>query len=252
MNPYVYVIDPQNISAYSPANHSGTSNRRVIGRETVGAQRVEALIGEIVAGQGAHPHAHPTLEQATLVLEGECVGQIEGKEVTLKAGELLFNPMGKFHSVVTKTPVRLLVVYAPPYAENPNAAQVYDERMKAEGKIIGEDSHVLRPRDDKTFTPREHDAGTVCRPIVNQELVGSRFIEFFLQETAPGSGATAHVMPGTERFVVIEQGELAGKIAGEPFSATAGDWVFVPEGSAFEYAASGAEPMQAIVVQAHA
>ena len=59
-------------------------------------------------------------------------------------------------------------------------------------------------------------------------------------------------MPGTERFMVIEQGELAGKIAGEPFSATAGDWVFVPEGSAFEYAASGAEPMQAIVVQAHA
>ena len=247
-----FVIHPESVNAYSPANHTGTSNQRFIGRETVGARHVEALIGTIVAGQGAHPHAHPTLEQATLMLQGECVGQIEGQEVTLKAGELLFNPMGKFHSVVTKTPVRLLVVYAPPYAENPNAAQVYDERMKAEGKIIGEDSHVLKPREDKKFTPSHHDAGTVCRPIVNKELVGSRFMEFFLQETKPGSGATSHAIPGTERFMMIEKGQLAGQIAGEPFNARAGDWVFVPEDAAFEFAASGAEPMQAIVVHAHA
>lgn len=247
-----FVIRPESVSAYSPANHTGTSNRRIISRDTVGARHVEALIGSIDAGQGAHPHAHPTLEQASLILQGEGLGEIEGQEVTIKAGELLFNPMGKFHSLVTKTPVRVLVVYAPPYAENPNAAEVYDERSKAAGKIIGEDSYVLLPRDDKRFTPSHHDAGTVCRPIVNQELVGARFMEFFLQETAPGSGAAAHALPGTERFMVIEQGQLAGKVASEPFSAQAGDWVFVPEGSPFEYTASGAELLQAIVVHAHA
>ena len=247
-----FVIRPESVSAYSPANHTGTSNRRIISRDTVGARHVEALIGSIDAGQGAHPHAHPTLEQASLILQGEGLGEIEGQEVTIKAGELLFNPMGKFHSLVTKTPVRVLVVYAPPYAENPNAAEVYDERSQLAGKIIGEDSYVLLPRDDKRFTPSHHDAGTVCRPIVNQELVGARFMEFFLQETASGSGATAHALPGTERFMVIEQGQLAGKIAGESFSARTGDWVFVPEGGAFEYAASGAEPLHAIVVHAHA
>ena len=246
------VIRPQDVSAYSPANHTGTSNQRIISRATVGARHVEALIGTIAAGQGAHPHAHPTLEQASLILQGEGVGEIEGREVTIKAGELLFNPMGKFHSLVTKTPVRVLVVYAPPYAENPYAAEVYDERSQAAGKIIGEDSHILLPREDKRFTPSHHDAGTVCRPIVNQELVGARFMEVFLQESAPGSGAEAHALPGTERFMVIEKGQLSGQIAGEPFSAQAGDWVFVPEGSSFGYAAAGTEPLHAIVVHAHA
>lgn len=247
-----FVLRPEDVVAYSPANHTGTSNQRVISLASVGARHVEALIGTIDAGQGAHPHAHPTLEQASLILQGEGLGEIEGQEVTIKAGELLFNPMGKFHSLVTKTPVRVLVVYAPPYAENPNGAVVYDERSKAEGKIIGEDSYVLHPRDDKRFTPSHHDSGTVCRPIVNKELVGARFMEVFLQESSPGSGATSHALPGTERFMVIEKGRLAGKIAGEAFSAKSGDWVFIPEGSACEYTAAGEESMQAIVVHAHA
>ena len=142
------------------------------------------------------------------------------------------------------------MVDAPPTAESPNAAHVHDKRMKAEGTIIGADSHVLRPREDKRFTTSHHDAGTVCRPIVIRELVGAKCTEFCLQETKPGSGATAHAMPGTDRFMVIEQGELAGRIGDEPFKARAGDWVFVPEGSAPEYAVSGPQPMHAVVVHA--
>ena len=51
------------VPAYSPANHTGTVNRRLIGPETVGAKNVEVLLGVIEKGQGALPHAHPGIEQ---------------------------------------------------------------------------------------------------------------------------------------------------------------------------------------------
>ena len=46
------------VPGYHPANHTGTTNRRLIGPETVGAQQVEVVLGEIEKGQGALPHAH--------------------------------------------------------------------------------------------------------------------------------------------------------------------------------------------------
>ena len=42
------MIRAANLAAYSPANHTGTSNVRVIGPETVGATALEVLIGTIV------------------------------------------------------------------------------------------------------------------------------------------------------------------------------------------------------------
>ena len=47
------VIRAADLAAYSPANHTGTSNVRVIGPETVGATALEVLVGTIVKSHGA-------------------------------------------------------------------------------------------------------------------------------------------------------------------------------------------------------
>ncbi len=248
-----YVISPQATPAYSPANHTGTSNQRIISHASVGARHVEVLIGTIVKGHGAQAHAHPTLEQASLILEGFGAGERDGVQVEVRTGEWLFNPIGSFHKFTTCSdrPVKVLVIYAPPYAENPEAAILYDEQSKAAGHLIGEGSHTLHTRQDMTFTPDHHDAGTVALPILSDKLGGSQHLTIFEQHTHPGKGAEQHALADTERVVIIRQGCLTGSIDGEAFEASAGDWLFVPEGVHISYQATGDATMQALVIQAH-
>lgn len=114
------VIRPSELPGYSPANHHGTTNVRLVGPET-GARHMEVVLGEIVAGGNALPHAHPGLEQAVYVLEGTAVAGIDGKEQEVHHGDVMFFPEGVFHSIrVTSDRIRLLVVYAPPYGEDPS------------------------------------------------------------------------------------------------------------------------------------
>ena len=52
-----YFVRAGEVPGYHPANHVGTVNRRIIGRDTVGAQKLEVVLGEIQKGKGALPHA---------------------------------------------------------------------------------------------------------------------------------------------------------------------------------------------------
>ena len=82
---------------------------------------MELVLGEIVAGGNALPHAHPGLEQAVYVLEGSAVAGIDGREQEVQAGDVMFFPEGVFHSIkVTSEKIKLLVIYAPPYGEDPS------------------------------------------------------------------------------------------------------------------------------------
>ena len=45
-----YRVRQSEVTPYSPANHTGTQNFRLIGPETVGAKQVEVLIGELGRG----------------------------------------------------------------------------------------------------------------------------------------------------------------------------------------------------------
>lgn len=65
-----FLVRPTDVSPYHPANHTGTTNRRLIGTQTVGAKNVERLLGVIEKGEGAAPHAHPAMEQVCYLLEG--------------------------------------------------------------------------------------------------------------------------------------------------------------------------------------
>jgi mannose-6-phosphate isomerase-like protein (cupin superfamily) len=120
-----YFVRPADVTPYHPANHTGTTNRRLIGPETVGAKGVEVLLGVIEKGQGASLHAHPGIEQVCYVLEGRALAEVDGEQCELGAGECCFFPADVPHkfTVLSDTPVRVLVIYTPPYCENPDKVQ---------------------------------------------------------------------------------------------------------------------------------
>jgi quercetin dioxygenase-like cupin family protein len=114
------VIRASEMKGYSPANHHGTTNIRLVGPEN-GARHMEVLLGEFVPGGNAQAHMHPALEQAVYVLEGTAMAGIDGVDHEVRAGDVMFFPEGVYHSLkVTSERVKLLVFYAPPYGEDPS------------------------------------------------------------------------------------------------------------------------------------
>lgn len=99
---------------YSPANHTGTRNYRL-----VASKNVEVLIGKIEKGEGALPHSHPGIEQVAYLLEGtaevEWGGEIQ--DAGGRHGVLPGRCPAPLPGHVPK--VRVMVIYTPPYLEKP-------------------------------------------------------------------------------------------------------------------------------------
>jgi len=115
-----YHIRLSAVPTYSPANHEGTRNQRLIGRDNVGAQNLEVVLGTIQRGGGALPHAHPGVEQVCYLLEGTAHVEVGDDSFELVAGEACFFPENALHVFQVTSPLaRVLVVYGPPYEENP-------------------------------------------------------------------------------------------------------------------------------------
>ena len=115
-----YRVRQSDVTPYSPANHTGTKNFRLISPETVGAKQVEVLIGELERGKGALPHAHPGIKQVCYLLEGEAHVEVGGEKFDMKPGEACFFPAETMHLfTATSERVKVMVIYAPPYGENP-------------------------------------------------------------------------------------------------------------------------------------
>lgn len=115
-----YLVRPGDVKPYSPANHSGTRNFRLIGPETVGARQVEVILGEIEKGKGAHPHLHTGIEQVCYLLEGAAQVEVGDEKFEMKAGEACFFPAGVKHVfTVASERAKVLVIYSPPYLERP-------------------------------------------------------------------------------------------------------------------------------------
>mgnify|MGYP006280754257 CR=1 FL=1 len=119
-----FLIRQQDVTPYSPANHTGTRNFRLICPETVGATQLEMLIGEVERGKGALPHAHPSIEQACYMLEGTAHVEVGGESFEMGPGDACFFPADEMHLVkVTSERAKIMVMYAPPYLENPAKAR---------------------------------------------------------------------------------------------------------------------------------
>lgn len=128
MNPLkptpTYFVRPNDVEPYSPANHKGTVNRRLISQDTVGARHIELLVGEITKNHGAAPHAHPGIEQVCYLLEGRAIAQVDGQSRELGPGDCYYFPADIPHvfTAISDNPVKVLVVYSPPYGEDPAKA----------------------------------------------------------------------------------------------------------------------------------
>ena len=115
-----YVLRPEDVPSYSPANHSGTKNYRLVAPGVNGAQFMEIIYGDIERHSGAVAHAHPEMEQATYVIDGEATVEVDGVKHHVSSGDLLFFPAKVFHDIqVISERIKLLVIYAPPYGEAP-------------------------------------------------------------------------------------------------------------------------------------
>ena len=114
-----YVVRPEDVPQYHPANHTGTSNRRLIGADTVGARKIEVVLGLVEKGEGALAHAHPGIEQVCYLLEGRARAEVGGEVCELGPGDCCFFPPGIPHvfTAVSEQPVKVLVIYSPPYEE---------------------------------------------------------------------------------------------------------------------------------------
>ena len=117
-----YFVHPADVNPYSPANHTGTSNRRLIGPENVGARNIELVLGVIAKGHGALPHRHPGIEQVCYLLEGRARAEVGGEVCELEPGDCCYFPPDVAHvfTVTSDQPAKVLVVYSPPYGENPD------------------------------------------------------------------------------------------------------------------------------------
>jgi quercetin dioxygenase-like cupin family protein len=115
-----YIIRASEMVPYSPANHTGTKNYRLVGPHVNGAKHLEIALGDIERNEGSPPHAHPDLEQAVYILEGEAIAGIDGVDHHVRAGDMMFFPARVFHSIKVLTErIKLLVIYSPPYDEDP-------------------------------------------------------------------------------------------------------------------------------------
>jgi quercetin dioxygenase-like cupin family protein len=117
-----YFVREADAPPYHPANHTGTVNRRLIGPDNVGAKNLEVVLGVIEPGRGALPHAHPGLEQVCYMLAGRARAEIGGEICDLSPGDSCFFPADTPHvfTVTGDKPARVLVIYSPPYGENPD------------------------------------------------------------------------------------------------------------------------------------
>src|SRR3989475_12023852 len=74
MSPSPYVVRQDAVTPYSPLNHEATVNRRLVGRDNVGARQLEVVLGVVARGGGALKHSPPGIEQACYVLGGRGPG----------------------------------------------------------------------------------------------------------------------------------------------------------------------------------
>ena len=213
------VVRAADLAAYMPANHTGTSNVRVICPETVGATALEVLIGTIVKSHGAKPHAHPHLEQCAYMMEGTGESQAEDRVEAMVAGTWSYVPAGAFHSfrVTSDQPGRVLVVYAPPYGENPaHTITEPDPAVSAGGQV-------------RVLAADEAIAATGA--LIDRDTVGAQWVEVEGVRIADGKALSCEERPDAEQVLYLQGGGLEARVGEQEFQLAPGDFLFLPRGA---------------------
>jgi len=213
------VVRAADLAAYAPANHTGTSNVRVICPETVGATALEVLIGTIVKSHGAKPHAHPHLEQCAYMIEGTGESQAEGRVESMGTGSWSYVPAGAFHTfrVTSDQPGRVLVVYAPPYGENP-------------AQTITEPDPAVSPRG-KVRVLAADQVTSATGALIDRDTVGAQWVEIEALRMADGSALSCAPRADAEQVLYLEDGHIDVRAGEQDFHLAPGDFLFIPSGA---------------------
>lgn len=110
-----YIVRPEDVPPYAPPLHAGTVNRRLVGKDVNGSRHVEMILGTLEPGGVAERHSHDAQEQAMYILEGRALVEV-GDDIKEEVGPgtACFFPAGVAHRFQALTPVKALVIYAPP------------------------------------------------------------------------------------------------------------------------------------------
>jgi len=114
------IVHHDDLPTYSPPNHSGTVNRRLI--DPALNARVDMVLGVIEPGGTADRHFHDVEFQAIYVLGGRAKVTIGDAAPHLcEPGHVIRLPPGTVHEVSSLGPddLRLVVLYSPPLAGPP-------------------------------------------------------------------------------------------------------------------------------------
>jgi quercetin dioxygenase-like cupin family protein len=110
------IINAEQVAPYSPDAHVGTENRRIIGKETVGSDKLEIVQGIVHPGGMAEPHFHSNSVQVIYLLEGRAEIEMLGEHQNVSPGDTVYIPPGEMHKVTVlgDKPAKFLLVYTPP------------------------------------------------------------------------------------------------------------------------------------------
>jgi quercetin dioxygenase-like cupin family protein len=67
------------------------------------AKNLGGMFGLLVAGSQVPYHYHNNRESIIIVISGEATEVIEGKEIPIKAGDVLFIPAGEKHTTINRS-----------------------------------------------------------------------------------------------------------------------------------------------------
>lgn len=220
----LYLIKPEEGTVYAPKNHTGTANRRIVSQETVGARNMEILIGTISKGMGALPHAHPQLEQFGYLLSGAGISEVDGKEEVVAMGQWSLLPKGAFHkfTVTSEEPARIVVVYAPPYREDPAATILASSHPGAK-------SATRRSYVAPTLAPTVHR--TSLQTVIACDATVAENVEILVATVSHGDTLALPFETDAEQALYVERGVMNVTVGTESVVASEGNWVYVAAGA---------------------
>lgn len=68
-----------------------------------GAKNLGGMFGLLTAGSQVPYHWHRQRESLIIIISGEAIEVIEGKEIPIKAGDVLFIPAGEKHTTINRS-----------------------------------------------------------------------------------------------------------------------------------------------------
>jgi mannose-6-phosphate isomerase-like protein (cupin superfamily) len=153
------------------------------------------------------------------MIEGTGESDAQGRVEAIGTGSWSYVPAGVFHSfrVTSDQPGRLLVVYAPPYGENPaHTITEPDPAVCARGEV-----RVLAA----------HEAASEAA-LIDRDTVGARWVEIDAVRMAAETALSCAARPDAEQVLYLEDGQIDARAGEQDFQLAAGDFLFLPRGAA--------------------